>query len=84
MSSWTGPADDALEVTLDHELRLINEAIMLVATGGAPRTTVVGLRLGDELLGRAREMAAEAGVRLVPLWHADESGVDIAIERIEP
>jgi hypothetical protein len=27
-------------------------------------------------------MALQAGVRIVPLWHADEAGVDIAVERI--
>jgi len=26
-------------------------------------------------------VAEEAGVRLVPLWHADEHGVDIAVEQ---
>jgi hypothetical protein len=26
-------------------------------------------------------VADEAGVRIVPLWHADEHGLDIAVER---
>ena len=75
---------DVVPATLEHEMGLIREAMMLVATGGAPRAIVAGLRLGDALLRPARKMALEAGVRLVPLWAADERGVDIAIERLEP
>lgn len=81
-----GPGEDrSAEVvpeTLEREAALVRDAIALVATGGAPRTIVAGLRLGDELLRSAQRMALEAGVRIVPLWHADEAGVDIAVERI--
>jgi hypothetical protein len=67
--------------TLEREMRLVREAIAVVADGVSPRVTVAGLRLGEQLLDPGRRLAAEAGVRLVPLWHADEAGVDIAIER---
>ena len=66
--------------TLDHEIGLVREAIALVAREVSPRVTVASLRLGAQLLDPARRLAAQAGVRLVPLWHADEAGVDIAIE----
>ena len=62
-------------------MRLINEAIALVASGQTRRTVVAGLQLGYQLLPSAQRVADEAGVRLVPLWYADEHGVDIAIER---
>jgi hypothetical protein len=78
------PSDRATEVvpaTLEKEMRLIREAIALVASGRAPRTVVAGLQLSEALLAPAGQMAAEAGVVLVPLWHADDSGADIAIER---
>jgi hypothetical protein len=75
---------DAVQAAIEHEMRQIREAIAMVASGGARRTIVVGLQLGDALLEQARQDATEAGVRLVPLWRADEAGVDIAIERIEP
>jgi hypothetical protein len=78
------PSDRATEVvpaTLEKEMRLIREAIALVASGRAPRTVVAGLLLSEALLAPAEQMAAEAGVRLVPLWHTDDSGLDIAIER---
>jgi hypothetical protein len=84
MDSSTDRSAEIVPVTLDPELRQVREAIALVASGGARRATVVGLRLGDALLDRARRDALEAGVRVVPLWRADEDGVDIAIERIEP
>ena len=82
MDRETDRTADVVPATLEHEMRLINEAIALVASGAATRRTVVaGLRLGDELLETAQRMADEAGVRLVPLWHADEHGIDIAVER---
>jgi hypothetical protein len=67
--------------TLEREMRLVREAITLVAQGASPRVTVNGLRLGTQLLDPLRRVAADAGVRLVPLWHSDEAGLDIAIER---
>jgi hypothetical protein len=76
-----GPA--AVQRQLDRELELIRDAITLVASGRAPRVTVAGLRLGDALLVPARQLARQAGVRIVPKWGADESGVDIAVEPFE-
>ena len=68
--------------TLEHEMNLVREAIAMVAAGGAQRVVLGGLRFGEELLTPGRGLAAEAGVRLVPLWMADDAGADIAIERI--
>lgn len=68
--------------TLELEMNLVREAIAMVAGGSAPRVTVGGLRFGEALLETARGMAAEAGVRLVPLWMPDDAGADIAVERI--
>ena len=68
--------------TLEHEMRLIREAIAMVASGGAPRVILAGINFAETLLDPARRLALEAGVRLVPLWRADEAGADIAIERI--
>ena len=69
--------------TLEHEMSLVREAIAMVANGSSPRVALGGLRFGEALLEMARELAAEAGVRLVPLWMPDDAGADIAIERIE-
>ena len=81
MDRATDRTADAVTATLEHEMQLINEAIALVASGTTARTVVAGLRLGDQLLPSAQRMALQAGVRLVPLWHADEHGLDIAVER---
>jgi hypothetical protein len=71
---------DEIASTLEREIRLIREAVALVATGASPRVTLASLRLSTQLLDAARHLAAEAGVRVVPLWHADEAGVDISVE----
>lgn len=82
MSDITSRSDDAVTRTLERETRLIREAIVLVASGRAPRTVVAGLLLSEALLDTAERMAREAGVLLTPLWHPDDLGVDFAIERI--
>jgi len=72
---------EVVPALLEHEMQLINEAIALVASGQSNRTVVAGLQLGDALFESARRKADAAGVRLVALWHADEHGLDLAIER---
>jgi len=72
-----------VERTLDQELGLVRDAIVLVARGGTRRVVVANLRYGDELMGRAALMAREAGVRIVPLWMPDDAGSDIAVEAID-
>ena len=69
--------------TLEHEMNLVREAIAMVASGGSRRVVVGGLQFGEALLVPARGLAAEAGVRLVPLWMPDDAGADIAVERID-
>jgi hypothetical protein len=69
--------------TLEHEMDLVREAIAMVAGGASPRVVVGGLRFGEALLAIAGVLAAESGVRLVPLWMPDDAGADIAIERID-
>jgi len=73
---------EIVTAALEREVELIREAIAMVAGGGSPRVIVAGLRLGDALLPSARRMAIEAGVRIVPLWPADETGIDISVERL--
>lgn len=69
--------------TLEYEMNLVREAIGMVASGASPRVVIGGLRFGEELLVPARGLAAEAGVKLVPLWMPDDAGADIAVERID-
>ena len=84
MNQLPDPSVLAVQAALEREVALVNDAITLVATGGAPRVTVAGLLLGEQILPSVQRMADDAGVRLVPRWGADEHGVEIAVERIEP
>ena len=74
---------DQASLVLERELAHIADGIEFVAGGGATRIVLAGLRFGEPLLEAAQEMARASGVRLVPLWSSDESGVDIAIERAD-
>jgi hypothetical protein len=76
--------DDAVRRRLDGELRLVHQAILMVASGGAPSVLVTGLRLGGAVLEPARHLAQDAGVRVVPLWTIDEQHLDIRVEAIRP
>jgi hypothetical protein len=67
--------------TLEHELRLVDEALDAVASGRFPSVTVAGLRFGDELLPRARAKAAARGLVVRPLFHSGEHGSDLVVER---
>jgi hypothetical protein len=66
---------------VERELRMVENAIAFVAIGGAPRVTVAGLHLAEAILPVAGRLAEDAGVLLVPLWHPDDAGLDITIER---
>ena len=69
--------------TLEYEMTLVREAIVMVASGGSRRVILGGLRFGQALISPARGLAAEAGVRLVPLWMPGGAGADIAVEWID-
>jgi hypothetical protein len=83
MDETPGPGFDASLTSsiLEHELRLVSEAIDVVASGQFPSVTVAGLRFGTELLPRAQAVASGRGLRVRPLFHADEHGTDIVVER---
>jgi hypothetical protein len=72
----------AIGTSPDRGMRLIRDAIALVASGGSPRVVVAGIGPGEMLLPSATRLALEAGVRARPLWHPDGSGADIAVEQI--
>jgi hypothetical protein len=66
--------------TLDHERCLINAAIALVASGGAIRVTMTGLRFGERILPTAEISARKQGVVIRPLWRPGGTICDIAVE----
>jgi len=67
---------------LERESRLVREAIALVASGGARRVLIAGLRFGDDIVDPAREGALEAGLRIRSIAQSSGDGVELAIEAI--
>jgi hypothetical protein len=67
---------------LRRELDLVEAAIRMVSSGDASRISLGALTFGEPLLGRARRMAARAGVRVTPLWTASDGGaIGLVVER---
>jgi hypothetical protein len=77
-------ADEALVRRIEGESRLLREAILMVAGGGAPRVVVAGLHLARAIVDDAERLAVAEGVRVVPLWTADEQQFDVRVERVAP
>jgi hypothetical protein len=74
--------DPILSTRIDIELRMLRDAIELVASGASARVTLGGLQFGAQLLPRARGMAARDGLAARALYSTDETaGTDIVIER---
>jgi hypothetical protein len=73
---------EVVPATLEHEMRMVREAIAMVASGAAPRVVLGGIRFGETLAAWAGQMAVEAGVLLTPLWRSDEAGADLSVERM--
>lgn len=67
--------------TLDREAALLTSAVEFVAGGGAPSTTIGGLRLCEAVIAIVEPIASARGVVLEPLWNADESGCDVRVRR---
>jgi len=70
-----------VQSAIDREVELVTSAIDLVASGGAPSAMVGGLRLATAVLEIVAPHARAKGVRLEPLWSADETLTDIRIRR---
>ena len=84
MDDSSGPGIGAAftVAAIERELSLVGEAIAAVGSGHFLSVTVAGLRFGNELLPRACAVAAGRGLRVRPLFHADEHGADLVVERI--
>jgi hypothetical protein len=80
----TESASSVVRETIDREVALLMSAVDLVASGGAPSTMVVGLRLTDAVIDIVRPMASDRGVILEPLWGSDEDTADVRVRRAGP
>jgi len=72
---------DLTRRSIERELDLVAVAIQLVAGGGSPGVTLLGLEFGPAILAGSAEAAVEAGVVLEPLWRPEESACDIRVHR---
>jgi hypothetical protein len=70
--------------SIDREVDLVMSAVNMVASGGAPSTMVVGLRLMDAVIEIVRPRANELGVVLEPMWGPAEETSDVRVRRMEP
>jgi len=76
-------ARETVEPQFDGELRLLREAILMVATGVSPHVTVAGLRFGDRIAAASAAMALEGGVRVSPVRSAS-GRIGFSVERLQP
>jgi len=67
--------------SIERELDLVAVAIGMVAAGGAPGVTLVGLEFGPAVLAGSARLAQKAGVDLEALWQPDDSHCDIRVHR---
>ena len=66
----------------ERELRMVREAIAMVASGASPRVVVAGISRGNEILEVARRLGLESGVRVNRLSQREHTGADLAVEPI--
>jgi hypothetical protein len=71
--------DVVMAETLDAEMGLIREAILLVASGGSSRVILSGLSFGEALLQPARLLASEHDVLIEPRFSTDEVGASVVV-----
>lgn len=71
--------DREFELELESELKLACDAVLLVASGAAPRVVVANLRHGRVVADPARRYAAELGISLGTLPAVDPSRVDLVV-----
>ncbi len=64
------------------EERLVREAILMVASNGAPRVLVAGLTFGEQVLDACRRSALEAGVRIRVRPTSSDDRLDLVVEAV--
>ncbi len=78
------PSDiDETRRQIAFEVQNVTGAIALVASGAATRVTVAGLRFGEQVVARLGAEAASVGVRLEPVYWADDAGCDVIARKTD-
>ena len=65
---------------LEHEMKLCASAIALVASGGAPRVWLVGMRSGRALVTHALAMGRASDLAVRARWWPDEEALDLVVD----
>lgn len=76
-------AIDETRRQITFEVRNVTGAIALVASGGATRVTVAGLRFGEQVVAQLQAEALCAGVRLEPVYWDDDAGCDVIARKTD-
>ena len=74
---------DETERRLEREIEEVSAGIALIASGGATRVAVSGLRFCEELIERLRGEAERNGVTLRAEPWPEDRGCDVVIRRID-
>jgi hypothetical protein len=82
MSSFQALDTEQTRRSIERELDLVGVAIQMVAGGGTPGVTLVGLEFGPAVLKGSEPAARKAGVVLEALWQPEESRCDIRVRRL--
>lgn len=75
------PAQQPAKPLLEHEGRLVAGAVALVASGGAPRVWLVGMRSGRELVRLAITMGNSADLLVRAKWWPNEEALDLVVQQ---
>lgn len=66
----------------ERELRMVREAIAMVASGASPRVVLAGISRGEQILEACRRLGLESGVRVNRLPQMEGKGTDLTVEPI--
>jgi hypothetical protein len=80
--SRVSPRRTAAAVKEERELRMVREAIAMVASGVSRRVVLANISRGEQILDAARRLGLESGVRVNRLSQREDRGADLAVEPI--
>jgi hypothetical protein len=66
----------------ERELRMVREAIAMVASGVTPRIVLAGISRGEQILDVCKRLGLESGVRVNRLPQREGTGTDLTVEPI--
>jgi hypothetical protein len=80
--TWVNHRRTPVAVREEREMRLVREAIAMVASGASHHVVVAGISRGDQILDACRRLGLESGVRVNRLPQRDGKGADLTVEPI--